>query len=512
MDEMNGLHEIPSSWAWVRIGDVIGKPSLSGKKLPQKEYQPKGKLPVIDQGQLFIGGYTDRVELKLDCEPPVIIFGDHTKAIKYVGFDFVAGADGIKVLKPSNIFYPKLFYYFLQGIDLPDKGYARHFQFLEKSNIPLPPLSEQHRIVAKIEELFTKLDAGVEALRKAQAQLKRYRQAVLKAAVTGELTKEWREAHQVELEPASALLARILKERREKWETNQLAKMKATGKTPKNDDWKQKYQKPAPPNTSDLPELPEGWLWTNVNSVLVEPVCNGISIKGADTPPGIPALKLSAMSEHGFKYEYIRYLPLIEDEVKDLFIKEGDFFVSRGNGSKHLVGRGTLAQSPPFNVIFSDLMIRLRLASDLKELKWLYLIWPSRIVREQIERKAKTTAGIWKVAQPDVTSISFPLLPLAEQHQIVAEVERLFSITDAMERTIEQSLKQAERLRQSILKQAFTGKLVPQDAGDEPAEMLLERIREEREKRATGKPKKASPRGRRKDTGKQIELLKGAAN
>ncbi len=117
---------------------------------------------------------------------------------------------------------------------------------LETLEFPLPPRPEQERIVAKIEETFTQLEAGVAELQNAKAQLKRYRAAVLKSAVEGELTREWREAHQGEIEPAEKLLARILVERRKKWEA---------------EGGKGKYKEPVEPNTDDLPELPEGWIW-----------------------------------------------------------------------------------------------------------------------------------------------------------------------------------------------------------------------------------------------------------
>src|SRR3990170_6123241 len=216
----DSLPELPKGWVWTKVGETIEKVSITGKKLKQSEYREEGKLPVIDQGQTFVGGYTDKEELKVRCEPPVIVFGDHTKVFKYVDFEFVAGADGVKVINPLEVFYPKLFYYFLNAIQLPDKGYARHFQFLEKSFIPLPPLPEQQRIVAKIEELFTNLDAGVEALKKVKAQLKRYRQAVLKYAFEGRLTEEWRQSElrnpnsALKKEPASVLLERIKEERK----------------------------------------------------------------------------------------------------------------------------------------------------------------------------------------------------------------------------------------------------------------------------------------------------------
>ncbi|HEV2862578.1 MAG TPA: restriction endonuclease subunit S [Pyrinomonadaceae bacterium] len=514
MNETNSLPESPEGWINVSLGDVVE--IISGFGFPEK-YQGKteGDVPffkvadissAVKSGGSYLTSakhyvtFDECKELKATpLKKGTIVFAKIGEAIKLnrraiLGQDSLIDNNVMGLFSFSEGLNNLFLFYFFLTVKLGDISQATTVPSVRKSDVeqillPLAPLHEQERIVIKIEELFTRLDAGVDALKKAQAQLGHYRQAVLKAAATGELTREWREAHKGELEPAADLLERILTERRAKWETDQLTKMQAAGKPPKNDGWKQKYQEPVALDSSGLPELPNGWMWTNVNCMIVEPICNGISIKGTDTPPGIPALKLSAMSERGFKYEYIRYLPLSEAEVEDLYINEGDFFVSRGNGSKKLVGRGTLAQTPPFKIIFSDLMIRLRLASELRASRWLPAIWPSPIVRQQVERKAKTTAGIWKIAQPDVASISIPFPPFAEQKQIVSEVERLLSNVDAMEHTIEQSLKQAERLRQSILQQAFAGKLVSQDLNDEPASTLLERIREERANKSTAAPK-----------------------
>ena len=135
----------------------------------------------------------------------------------------------------------------------------------EASQLLLAPLNEQRRIVAKIEELFSELDAGVAALERAKANLKRYRASVLKAAVDGSLTAEWRAKHP-EIEPASKLLERILAERRRKWEADQLAKFKAAGKEPPK-NWRAKYAEPSPPDTSNLPELPESWCWATLDAV-----------------------------------------------------------------------------------------------------------------------------------------------------------------------------------------------------------------------------------------------------
>ena len=154
------------------------------KKTKQKDYLPKGQLPIIDQGQQLVGGYSDNLDMQLSCNLPVIVFGDHTRAVKYVDFPFGAGADGIKVLEPAEGIYPKSLYYATQYLvlRLEDKGYARHYQYIEKKELDIPSIPEQKRIVARIEELFSELDNGVETLRKTKQQLAVYRQAVLKQA------------------------------------------------------------------------------------------------------------------------------------------------------------------------------------------------------------------------------------------------------------------------------------------------------------------------------------------
>jgi type I restriction enzyme S subunit len=162
------------------------------------------------------------------------------------------------------------------------------------------------------------------------------------------------------------------------------------------------------------------------------------------------------MSDAGFDYSDSRFLPLSEADVDDLWIQQGDFFMSRGNGSLHLVGRGTTAQQPPEPTIFPDTMIRLRWATPVRDTRWIRVLWPSRIVRTQIEQKVKTTAGIYKIAQPQVEQITIPLPPLAEQQRIAGEVERRISLIEELETVVVADLQRATRLRQSILQKAFS--------------------------------------------------------
>lgn len=165
--------------------DLVKKvPIPVDKKTKQKDYLPNGMLPIIDQGQEMIGGYTDDSFKEIICDLPVIVFGDHTKAVKYIDFPFGAGADGIKVLQPKEGILPKYLFYTTQYLvlRLEDKGYARHYQYIEKKELEIPPTPEQARIVSRIEELFSQLDNGVETLQKTKQQLAVYRQAVLQQA------------------------------------------------------------------------------------------------------------------------------------------------------------------------------------------------------------------------------------------------------------------------------------------------------------------------------------------
>lgn len=319
--------------------------------------------------------------------------------------------------------------------------------YLEQQLIPLPPLFEQRRIVAEIEKQFTRLEVGSTALRRVQANLTRYRAAVLKAACEGRLVSPevWateKEESQEALETGESLLARFLAERCDHWPRQA------------------RYKEPLGPPSTTPWTLPAGWTWCTVGQLLNEPLCNGVSVRGSDAPPGIRALRLSAMSESGFDYSDARYLPLQKADVDDLWIRERDFFVSRANGSLRLVGRGTCAQKPLESTIFPDTMIRLRLADDILATGWLRTLWSSPLVRSQIEARVKTTAGIYKIAQPQIEGIVLPLPPLAEQERIVTEVERRLSIIEELEAVVSVNLARSASLRQSILQRAFAGELL----------------------------------------------------
>ncbi len=363
-------------------------------------------------------------------------------------------------------------FYFLCTIKLGDVARATAVPSVRKGDVedislPLPPLPEQRRIVAEIEKQFTRLDASVAALRRTQANLKRYRASVLRAACSGELVATEAELARAEgrkYEPADVLLERILAERRARWE----AQEKRRGK----------YQEPAAPDTSDLPPVPEGWAWATVDALIIEPLANGRSVKTASD--GFPVLRLTALQGGQINQNEFKVGAWTEQEAEPFLIREGDFFASRGNGSIKLVGLGGIVGHVQTPVAYPDTLIRFRLHPEVA-LSYFAQVWNSATIRQQLETIARTTAGIHKVNQQDLSICTIPIPPLAEQRRIVAEVERRLSVIQQAEAVVEVSLHRAERLRQSILKRAFSGQLAPQDPDDEPAAVLLERIRAQRE-------------------------------
>jgi len=210
--------ELASAWKQDEYLKSIRKYSTNGKKIKEKEYSKSGALPVVDQGQNLIGGYTDNMTCSMKCELPVIVFGDHTKVVKFINFDFAPGADGTKVIQPDERFNPKLFFYFTLYLSklLPDKGYARHFQHFKEISMPIPSMPEQEIIIQKIESRFSVCDKMEETIANSLKQAEALRQSILKQAFEGKLTEEWRKNNPELISgknSAKALLEKIKAER-----------------------------------------------------------------------------------------------------------------------------------------------------------------------------------------------------------------------------------------------------------------------------------------------------------
>jgi len=363
---------------------------------------------------------------------------------------------------------------------------------LWRTKIPLAPLPEQHRIVAKIESLFARLDEGVAALKRAEANLERYRASVLKAAVEGRLTEQWRRENPP-TETGEDLLRRILAERRRRWEAEQLAKFEAKGrKPPKN--WRAKYKEPVAPDSSGLPGLPEGWCWATVDQVS-DGVHYGSSTKTSPEHEGVPVLRMGNIQDGMLNLDNLKYLPPDHPEFPRLLLTAGDLLFNRTN-SAELVGKTAVYPGRPNPCSFASYLIRVRLLRPhLSQVVANALngphgrAWVASVVSQQV--------GQANVNGTKLRAFPFPLPPETEQEEIVRQsADAADSVTRSTEAINALLQHRATALRQSILKRAFEGRLVPQDPADEPASVLLDRIRAERE--AERKRRKPRPRNRRR--------------
>ncbi|MCY2990811.1 MAG: restriction endonuclease subunit S [Planctomycetota bacterium] len=339
--------------------------------------------------------------------------------------------------------------------------------------IPIAPSSEQRRIVAKIEELFSDLDAGVAALKRVKAKLKRYRAAVLKAAVEGRLTEQWRAAHPA-TELASKLLERILTERRSKWEAEQLKAFARAGKNPPA-NWKDKYREPAGPDDSNLPPLSEGWCWARMRQVGAVQLGRQRSPKHHTGPHMRPYLRVANVFEDRIDTTDVMQMNFTPAEYETYRLKPGDVLLNEGQ-SLELIGRPAIYRDEVPGACFTNTLVRFQAHAGIDR-EFALAVFLTYLKNGRFQKIATITVNIAHLGAGRFAELEFPVPPLCEQRQIVAEINRQISLLNAIDATTDASLRRAARLRQSILKRAFEGKLVPQDPHDEPASVLLERIK-----------------------------------
>jgi len=440
-------NKLPKGWVWTRLEEVLKKFESGGR--------PKGGVKNIESGIPSIGGehltwdggfdftniryvpnsFFEKMSKGIIRKGDILIVKDGatTGKTSIVREDFAFGKAAVNehvfLARPfkevDNLF---LFYYLFSThgqnyIQKNFKGTAQggiNLTFAKNTFLPLPPLPEQRYIVAKIEELFSDLDAGVEALKKIKEQLKRYRQTVLKYAFEGKLTADWRQ--------------RMLNEEQE---------------------------------NSKLKKLPEGWVWKEFKEVTE-------IVLGQSPPSSTYNSKGLGLPFFQGKAEFQELYPDIKKwcTFPKKIAEKGDVLISvrapvgptNISPEKSCIGRGLAAIKP-----------NKRIASK-------YILYVCRAFKNDIAKEATGTT-FKAITGSQLKSFKIPYTKIDEQHKIVEEIERRFSIADEVEKVVDQSLKQAERLRQSILKKAFEGKLVPQDPSDPPASELLEQIKAKKVKK-----------------------------
>jgi type I restriction enzyme, S subunit len=476
----NDLNDIPNTWIKTSIGEVCH--ILDSMRVPVNAKERNARIEGKNESELFpyygatgevgeIDGYLFEGEYILlgeDGAPFLDPFKD--KAYLVSGKFWVNNHAHILKAADSNRY---ICHYFNQ-FNFSDfvTGTTRlklNQSALKEIPLPLPPLAEQRRIVAKIEELFTELDAGIASLRAAQAQLKTYRQALLKHAFEGKLTAAWRAENAEKLEPAAVLLRRIADERQSRYAAG-VAEWEAGGKTGRKPRALKDVPTLSAAELTDLPALPAGWAWVKVGQMC--DVVRGGSPRPAGNPKyyegKIPFLKVADVTHSSSPYLHeFTYT-----------IKEAGLAKTRLISPKTLLlsNSGATLGVPKICMIEATMNdgIAAFLGLPPDRLLYHYYFWQSKT--------SELRAINQGAAQPNLNTnliqeIAFPFCSVSEQKQLIEEVESRFSVIDQLEQTITSALQQAESLRQSILQKAFAGQLVPQDENDEPASALLARIR-----------------------------------
>lgn len=408
-------YEVPENWVWVRLLSTFVNKTDSKKKIQQKFYLNTGDYAIVDQGQNLIGGYTNDASLQYDGELPVVVFGDHTRCVKYVDFNFVQGADGVKILLPYKSFDSKFFYYAIMNLNIPNMGYRRHFPLFDKLTLPLPPLSEQQRIVERIEELFAKLEEAKERLQEVANSFAVRKAAILHKAFTGELTKQWRLENGVS---------------DESWEEKKLGEVGSWlgGGTPSTS--REEY-------------------WENGNILW---------ITSKDMKSAVIEDTLMKVNEIGVKNSSANY---IEKPALLVVMRSG---ILRRTFPVAMVKK-------PFTVN-QDLKAIIPDKDDLEFLFWMLLSNERRI----LDSCMKNGTTVESINSNALKAFAFKCPTLPEQHEIVRLIDDLLARERKAQQAAEQALASIDLMKKSILARAFRGELGTNKASEASALELLRQV------------------------------------
>ena len=370
--------------------------------------------------------------------------------------------------------------------------------------IPLAPLDEQRRIVARVDALFSELDAGIKSLTRARTQLYGYRQAVLKRAFEGEFTVDWREANMDRIEARSQLLDRINRARTERYENHHTNWQMAVDKWKESPRLDRRPPRLAPPRvfspllkteTRRFPPLPAGWSYLRLGLLIDEPKY-GTSKKCTYNFSGTGVLRIPNVVDGVINTDDLKGARFDSYDVQTFSLMRGDVLMIRSNGSISIVGKPAIVSEADEEYLYAGYLMRVRCNRDVIIPQYLVLALGSEFVRAQIEERAKSTSGVNNINASEVQSLVVPLCSVNEQRLIVKQLTKTLSMIDTLDRDIKNQMFVADALRQAILARALSGQLVPQDPSDVPASCLLDRISADRARAA--KTATRGPAGRRR--------------
>lgn len=414
--------DLYKDWPVVPFDKSIGEPGTY-IKIKSSEYNDDGLYPVIDQSEKYISGYINDSNSLYKGNLPIIIFGDHTRNIKYVDSEFAVGADGTKILHPIKQLYSKFYYYYLKALTIPNLGYSRHYSILRRVNVPLPPLEEQKRISGKLDTLFGQLNTIQKAFERIPELIKNFRQQVLTFAVTGKLTEKWRKGKTLD-----------------KWENKSIGSLfkVQTGSTPHREN--NAYY--------DFGKIP----WIKSGEVKNTLIFNS--------------------------NEYITELAIQETNAK-IYPINTILIAMYGEGKTR--GQVGLLKIPAASNQAVAALVNDK-GYDIITIKYVFFFCLSQYnnIRNQAKGGNQPNLNLTTIKKWEI-----PLPPQKEQEEIVRIIDSIFKKLETIEQQYNVLKTKIEKLPQVLLNKAFSGELVSHLPSDGNAEDLLKEI--EQLKRSTKK-------------------------
>lgn len=482
-------NNLPNTWLKVKLGDICD--ITYGKGLPTSKLLPEG-YPVFGANAV-IGYYSEYLyeleKLLISCRgansgtinmsPPKAFITNNSLVLNFPAFEESLS---------------KLLFFFLQACNKEKlvTGTAQPQVTINNAvelNIHLPPLNEQKRIVQKIEELFSEIDDGIQSLETAKKQLDIYREAILIQAFEGKLTEEWRKNYQNLISTGEILKSKFSDERKLRYE-NEIEKWKASvkewelkqleGRKPTKPRAPKDVQKLTKDTLSTLPAIPSEWYWDTLGNI-TSGVEYGTSAKSQESG-SVPVIRMGNIQQGVIDWDDLVYTS-DEQEIKQYELKAGDVLFNRTN-SPELVGKTAIYKGEQL-AIFAGYLIRVNHYSNLIDSNFLNYYLNSHIAKTYGNSVKTDGVNQSNINGEKLQNYPFPFCSLEEQLEIVKIISNFLDKEKVTRQYLDSELKRAHLLKQSILQKAFSGELVPQDPNDEPASVLLERIKAEKEEELT---------------------------
>ncbi len=364
-----------AEWAFETVENCLKRTALGGvPKLQTKDYRPTGQFPIIDQGQSFIAGWTDNASGLISNDLPVVVFGDHTRALKFIDFPFVRGADGTQILRPREGINALFFYYACQAIELPARGYNRHFSVLKEKLVPIPPTKDQ----AQIANALWQVDLSRQAQVKLLTNMDKLKRAAMRELFGCGLRDEAQKDSEIGPVPAS-------------WAVVEFAEVRQ-------------------------------WLQY------------GTSVRCTLEPGTFPVLRIPNIEPGRVNASDLKYCNMEPREAENFLLEAGDLIFIRTNGVLDRLGSCAVYVDTPERALFASYLIRARLQTDKIFPRFAAYFFASERGTGLVAGRATPAAdGKYNLNTGTIDSLPLPLPPtLGEQYEIVAILEAIDTKIDLL--------------------------------------------------------------------------------